>query len=418
MGQGAQDRRREELLTTWKQIAAYLGVTVRTAQKWERERALPVHRVPGGRGRVWAKPAELDSWQRSADAAARESAGTGRNRRVRLLSFVAAAALVAAGLAVFRFSRPDGGEPASFRVQGDAFIVRDARGRELWRKPASDRLRWRAPERGLEMAWIGDVCGDSKKEVLLVATGSTEPMPVRLYCFTSSGAELWRFEPRRQVRTRDEVFGPPYTVRAFSVIPGEPRRIAVVSHHYLYFPSQVAILDGEGKVLSEYWHSGHIGAVVLADLDGDGESELYLGGTSNARNAATLLVFDPDRVSGASAESPPYQLLGFGPGTETARIFFPRTCVNRIVWRRNAVTGLRWSPPSLLIEVHEGERVEETVVYRFNARLELEDVEPSEAFLEAHRRFWQAGRIDHPWNPEEERSLRHITVIRTPGPEN
>src|SRR5689334_4174929 len=41
-------------LTSWKEIASYLGVNLRTAQKWEEERNLPVRRLPGGRGRVAA----------------------------------------------------------------------------------------------------------------------------------------------------------------------------------------------------------------------------------------------------------------------------------------------------------------------------------------------------------------------------
>jgi hypothetical protein len=60
-------------LTAWKEIAHYLGVNVRTAQKWERERALPVRRVSGARSRVSADSAALDAWkQKLAHAACRE----------------------------------------------------------------------------------------------------------------------------------------------------------------------------------------------------------------------------------------------------------------------------------------------------------------------------------------------------------
>jgi hypothetical protein len=55
-------------LASWKQIAEFLGVTVRTAQKWERERGLPVRRAPGKRGMVSADPAELAGWKISAGA--------------------------------------------------------------------------------------------------------------------------------------------------------------------------------------------------------------------------------------------------------------------------------------------------------------------------------------------------------------
>ena len=51
-------------LASWKEIAHYLGVNIRTAQKWERERGLPVHRASGPRGRVSADTASLDAWKR------------------------------------------------------------------------------------------------------------------------------------------------------------------------------------------------------------------------------------------------------------------------------------------------------------------------------------------------------------------
>jgi hypothetical protein len=56
------------LLNSWKEIAAYLDVNVRTAQNWEEERGLPVHRLPGRRGRVWADADAIDGWRQSGVA--------------------------------------------------------------------------------------------------------------------------------------------------------------------------------------------------------------------------------------------------------------------------------------------------------------------------------------------------------------
>jgi len=53
-------------LTSWKEIATFLGITERTAQKWEAERKLPVRRLPGGRGRVAADVHDLEAWKRAA----------------------------------------------------------------------------------------------------------------------------------------------------------------------------------------------------------------------------------------------------------------------------------------------------------------------------------------------------------------
>jgi tetratricopeptide (TPR) repeat protein len=56
-------------LDSWKQIAAYLCRGERTVKRWETERGLPIHRLPGGgRGSVHAFTAELDEWLVSAEA--------------------------------------------------------------------------------------------------------------------------------------------------------------------------------------------------------------------------------------------------------------------------------------------------------------------------------------------------------------
>lgn len=54
-------------LDSWKNIAEYLGRDVRTVQRWETERSLPVRRLPGGdKPGVYALTPELDAWLRSS----------------------------------------------------------------------------------------------------------------------------------------------------------------------------------------------------------------------------------------------------------------------------------------------------------------------------------------------------------------
>ena len=50
-------------LDSWKEIAAFFGRAERTVKRWEAERGLPVHRVPGGgRSAVFAYTNELADW--------------------------------------------------------------------------------------------------------------------------------------------------------------------------------------------------------------------------------------------------------------------------------------------------------------------------------------------------------------------
>lgn len=59
----SEDRR----FNSWKEIAAFLDRNVRTVWRWEKERGLPVHRVPGdGRRAVFAYQREIETWLESA----------------------------------------------------------------------------------------------------------------------------------------------------------------------------------------------------------------------------------------------------------------------------------------------------------------------------------------------------------------
>src|ERR1700739_768515 len=54
-------------LDTWKEIATFFGRDERTVKRWEKERGLPLRRVPGGRrGTVYAFSEELTAWLRSS----------------------------------------------------------------------------------------------------------------------------------------------------------------------------------------------------------------------------------------------------------------------------------------------------------------------------------------------------------------
>lgn len=49
-------------LDSWKEIAAFFGRDERTVNRWEKELGLPVHRLPGTKGRVYAYADELSAW--------------------------------------------------------------------------------------------------------------------------------------------------------------------------------------------------------------------------------------------------------------------------------------------------------------------------------------------------------------------
>lgn len=126
----SENPEQEKILVSWKEIASFLDRAERTVRRWERDRGLPVHRVPGGeRGGVYAYPSELTDWLRGKSSeleaddiassdpeilgvaqtvvssdVARPDEPTGRSgkpeniRRVRLAIIGTAAVLAAAGI--------------------------------------------------------------------------------------------------------------------------------------------------------------------------------------------------------------------------------------------------------------------------------------------------------------------------------
>jgi hypothetical protein len=59
-------------LDGWKAVAAHLRKSVRTAQRWERELGLPVHRMQTETGEIiYAFSSEIDSWARERERAPR-----------------------------------------------------------------------------------------------------------------------------------------------------------------------------------------------------------------------------------------------------------------------------------------------------------------------------------------------------------
>jgi len=69
-------------LDGWKMIATYLDKAERTVKRWEADRGLPIHRVPGGgRAAVYAIAVELDAWLESNRASEPESLKTSEHTK-------------------------------------------------------------------------------------------------------------------------------------------------------------------------------------------------------------------------------------------------------------------------------------------------------------------------------------------------
>jgi hypothetical protein len=403
-------------LCSWKEIAAYLGVTVRTAQKWEHERGLAVRHLPGSRrGRVLITIGELDAWKQSSTVPATGTAPA-LKRHVAWRWFVPLAVVMLLAL-IAVLAWPRAGAPARFRIEHNALVVTDDHGRDLWRK-TFDALHPAAYATG-DKVWFGDLDAAGETAVLFLLISGKTGAPAPLIAYNKDGSERWRFVPGRAVRTATGHFAPPFRAEHFLVAPlgrDGSRRIAVTSTH-LYYACQIALLDTNGHLLREYWHSGHLQHLLAADLQQQGWNALVIAGINNARKAATLLVLDPDHFTGASREElPEYQLQDFPPPVEAARLLFPRSCINRALEPFVDITALWRDGADLALEVqHRLSPPDATLFYRLKPDLTLDSVAVGASFERVHLALHASGILKHTLSPSEITGFQQLTYV-TGGP--
>jgi len=331
----------------------------------------------------------------------------------------AVAAIGIAGYISFRMLMADD-RPQAGRLDASTLTIMNAEGEELWRKVFPEGFPDWFYARGLaDRIWFGDLEGKGHTSVLL-AYSPAGPLSrsTSLICYSDRGKEKWRWTPGRDL---PELAGSPptyitHTLGILKATKKRPPRIVVLSQHSPWWPSQVALLDAHGKTISEYWHSGGLGSMVLADLDGDGREEIIATGVSEYDHQATLVVLDPDRVFGASTEvRRGFQIQGMGAAQERLRLLFPRSDLNRALFQFNAATEPAFEHGSLRLSVLEcitpypgGCRI----YYEFDKNFRLiAAYAGSDEFRSAHNRFYQTGKNAHTLSAEEEAAFQKVRCL-------
>jgi tetratricopeptide (TPR) repeat protein len=139
-------------LDSWKEIALFFSKDVRTVKRWEKERALPVHRAPGKPGgSVYAFTDELTSWLNTSssklDEVVSEPAAIARPVSSGIFAIVALVIIVAIGaaLAWYYYSPMASGPSRSTALASHGSSNPEAvdlylKGRFEWSKRSPDSL--------------------------------------------------------------------------------------------------------------------------------------------------------------------------------------------------------------------------------------------------------------------------------------
>ncbi len=408
-------------LSTWQQIADYLGVSVRTVQTWAKQRHLPVRKIGG---RVSAKVSDLESWKKVETSAHVPTADTVEQHDpngshiftdgpvvqhgIRLLLAKWRRWAVGIGFALvavvsvaawWQTASEHGNAPNSYRAVGKVLTVYRASGRALWQYTFPAPLYEPSYTAPLPACVFADLDGDGTIETVCRYHPDDQFPDQRLYCFDQRTAASGGYSgpPHHSliwqgVRRPVLHFADPGHTAGQNWAPQDHHK----QQHHWSFPDQVAVLDYRGRLIGEYWHHGHLPHLLLLDLNGDGKLRLIAAGLNDSPGykRATLLIFDPDHVSGSSLRidgTPDFDDMT--AGSEQTVVFFPKTRISQTAEFNRVVEVSVFGSGTMAVHVCEGIREDlPYVVYEFAKGIRLQDLTFSDALKAAYReRFGTAA---------------------------
>ena len=419
-----------DVLNGWKEIAAHLGRSARSVQRWEHDLGLPIHRIatPDGGSIVYALRSEVDAWRRRHDEsldltdlgvrlapetashpthlAERGKSADGRVKRWLKTPVPAWAAVLLAGVSVAAASAvwmvPRTGVPASWEFEGREVVAYSSNSRRLWSHPfgrivSSPSTLFRGP--GI----LDDVTGDGRPEALTPVRYAAPQMHATesdaVFAFGADGSIVWSVQPDLTMTSAEETFYGPWYVYdvATGMTAGGPRTWIAYSHH-IWWPAFVLEVAPNGAATVRYVQPGRIYSLTYwATRQGP---LLMAGGALNEAGRASVALMNLDH--------PPARWKGpAGPALEcpncpradpSAMLLLPNSDVTTALARPSGwVMRARLKESSVELSVNDGFGTGSLV--RMNDDLQVTTAARSDRYWQVHRAMEEEGRISH--RPEE-----------------
>ncbi len=441
-----------DILHGWKDIAAHLGRSVRSAQRWETTLGLPVRRIstPDGGQIVYASRVEIDEWQRQTTARdeaddqlvaddvdeAQEATDRGsidinveapatvddgstapagvptsvlrrvaaqagpRIARATLLLVTLAAGIVG-GIWLVTTAIPAWSTPIEFAVEGSAVMARNASGRPVWTYALGQSAHRPPGVQADAGAVMGDLDGDGAIEVALpVALAPARTVPATtdiVLVFEKTGRLRWKIQPNLRVFDGGSAFEGPWRIQALAFSSAPPGRLWIAYGHHTAHPAFVLEVSSSGAQSIRYLVSGRVHA--LAHWRTSTADYLAAGGIDKQQLSASITVLDlnapaarwPMGREGLTCDRCPV-------GSPRALALFPTSDVSRADFRPFGwVYAMQPSSPDRLTATMTGGYgpVGPDTTAVMQSDLTIAELARTEEHWAKHRAFEAAGRIVH-----------------------
>jgi hypothetical protein len=374
--------------------------------RWEKERALPVHRGSSGKsGVVFADKDELDAWMRGESRALAAAEDVGEvpvppvppRRQLRTAAAAAAVLAAALGLLGWRlrvFIDDSGG---TIEMTDQAVLARHADGSEKWRHDfGAERA---GPMYGRGMNTVERLGSEGVLAAFSEAT-RTDPPGIRsgqLLWFDPAGTITRTFAFDDRLAFASRAFSAPWSISDYQLERTEtPRRIAVSAHHQVWWPSIITVLDDRWQRKGSFVHAGWV-----EHLRWMSARRLAMAGFSNLNDGGMVALLDADRLDGQSPapQDSAFHCTGCGPDRPVRYIVLPRSEVNRVSGAPFNRAAFAVGSGTLVVYTVELPQTPTgtpaNAFYEFTPQLELVDASYGDRYWEAHQELERLRKIAH-----------------------
>jgi len=462
-------------LQTWKEIAEYLSVSVRTAQIYEKEMGLPIERIgKGPKARVIADPQRIDEWlkqrqndnklnkteipislpsgealhessisvEKSGTTASsigmrfRENSTTPKLKAllIRILPYLTIFIAMLLVALFFLIQHREPRIPSSVELTDSILKVKDLNGNLLFSKTfrnLSSSLY--SSLRQNRQYLISDINQDSDPEILFNYTPANplteseitvvDDLYGKLLCFSRKGSLLWEHTYGRERFFQGRIFSQRYIGRLIlPFIFQETSYVLAVTTHNTFFPCQISLLNAmNGELVGEYWHPGWINSALIWDFDHDAQPEILLGGINNPGEGlgypALLLVKPPLNPPTTITESGSdgFLLNSFSGGGEIRYYLLPRPDIADIDLLYCAIENLSLEKNGLFkVKIVTKDDVKNVdLFYTMDRDFCIVDLEVSSLFWSLHQKDFTDHKLNHPFSIEEKNNLKRMLRFPT-----
>ncbi len=291
----------KEILDGWKEIARYVGKSIRTVQRWEKKSDFPVYRVDEEKS-VFAYKEEVDKWlaertEKKDKKREKEEKEETRGKEksdgkgiVFVIAILVSICLLYLGIHFYNIHKLRE-RKLSFKVEsnGNMLIVKDQAENivKIFESKNGTFLKYLSPVFKNSFIHFKDLNGDDIEDMVFVDMNYSANKNFSIHIFESDKKgnlkEVKTIPLSITYKIGDKTYNQFFCAdsKVEDIDNDGNYEIIVTQNSIPFYPNCTRIFKLDGKEVFRYMHPGRNAMIVIRDMNNNGKKEIILGGTNN-----------------------------------------------------------------------------------------------------------------------------------------